>query len=310
MVFKQLEYFIKVADLGSINKAAEALFTSQPNVSKVINSFEKEINFKVFERNARGVRLTERGQELYDYAKRIICNVEIINSIVKREVNRRLNISCYQSNMISRVLCDYYNKYKDENVEIEFLEGNVEQIIENVRMNQSDIGIVYVSENQKCCLNHTLSHKNIEFHLLDTKNSCIYVGPNNKMYNKQYINVEELATLKFVQSTRDFFSVDQCLEGLHLKNNYYINNTITTNSDHLTIDLLLTTDLSSFGIKFINKDYEQYNIKSLDIKGYDDKLLIGYIKRKNEELSCEANNFINMLKDTITTHDNDNDNQL
>ena len=92
--------------------------------------------------------------------------------------------------------------------------------------------------------------------------------------------------------------------------NYYINNTITTNSDHLTIDLLLTTDLSSFGIKFINKDYEQYNIKSLDIKGYDDKLLIGYIKRKNEELSCEANNFINMLKDIITTHDNDNDNQL
>ena len=130
------------------------------------------------------------------------------------------------------------------------------------------------------------------------------------MYNKQYINVEELATLKFVQSTRDFFSMDQCLEGLYLKNNYYINNTITTNSDHLTIDLLLTTDLSSFGIKFINKDYEQYNIKSLDIKGYDDKLLIGYIKRKNEELSCEANNFINMLKYAITTYGNDNDNQL
>lgn len=309
MVFKQLEYFIKVAELGSINKAAEALFTSQPNVSKVINSFEKEINFKLFQRNAKGVILTERGQELYDYAKRIICNIEIINSIVKREEYHRLNISCYPSHMISRLLCDYYNKYKEKNINIEFLEGNSEQIIENVRSNQSDIGIIYISENQKCCLTHTLAHKNIDFQLLGIKKSCIYVGPNNKLYNERNIGLNELTHLKFIQSKRDFFSMDQHLESLHLDsccclNN--VNNIITTNSDHAMVDLLLNTDLCSFGIKFMNKDYEQYKIKAIDIDEYDNNLLIGYIKRKNEQISSEAVNFIKMLKEVFRIDENEN----
>lgn len=299
MIFKQLEYFVKVADLGSINKAAEALFTSQPNVSKIINSFEKEINLKLFERHAKGVKLTEKGQELYDYAKRVICNVNIINCIGKKEIKHKLNIASYPSNMISRLLSDYYNKYKGEVINIEFLEGNVEEIIENVRNNKSDIGIVYISKEQKCCLNHTLGHKNLEFIMLALKNTCIYVGPNNKFYNRKSITLRELIELKFVQSKRDYFSMDQYIENLHIEQVYFENierNKIITNSDHATMNLLLNTDLCSFGIKLINEKYRHQAIRAIDIEGYKGELLIGYIKRKNEEISYEINNFISMLK--------------
>ena len=61
MQLKQLRYFITVADCGSINKAAEKLFTSQSNVSKVIKAFEKKANVELFNRNSKGVRLTDKG---------------------------------------------------------------------------------------------------------------------------------------------------------------------------------------------------------------------------------------------------------
>lgn len=62
MLFKQLDYFVRVAELENINKAAESLFTSQPNVSKVINSLERELNFRLFARHAKGLRLTVSGE--------------------------------------------------------------------------------------------------------------------------------------------------------------------------------------------------------------------------------------------------------
>ena len=58
MELRQLEYFIVVCEKGSFNRAAECLYTSQPNVSKVIHSLEKELGRSLFERSPRGLRIT------------------------------------------------------------------------------------------------------------------------------------------------------------------------------------------------------------------------------------------------------------
>ena len=50
MELKQLEYFMVTCEKGSFNKAAECLYTTQPNVSKVISSLEKELGRELFER--------------------------------------------------------------------------------------------------------------------------------------------------------------------------------------------------------------------------------------------------------------------
>ena len=54
MEIKQLEYFVAASEKGSFNKAAECLYTSQPNVSKVILSLEKELGRELFVRNSKG----------------------------------------------------------------------------------------------------------------------------------------------------------------------------------------------------------------------------------------------------------------
>lgn len=72
MYNKHLETFIKVADLSSFSKAAEALYISSTAVIKQINLLEQELGLKLFERTHRGINLTKAGRSIYSDAKYLI----------------------------------------------------------------------------------------------------------------------------------------------------------------------------------------------------------------------------------------------
>lgn len=67
-----LDAFIKVADLGSFSKAAEAMYISSPAILQQINLLEEKCGFKLFERSNHGVKLTPAGKSLYDDSKTLI----------------------------------------------------------------------------------------------------------------------------------------------------------------------------------------------------------------------------------------------
>ena len=68
----QLETFLRVADAGSFNKAAEQSYITPTAVIKQINLLEAELGVQLFERSHRGLRLTKAGMSLYKDAKYII----------------------------------------------------------------------------------------------------------------------------------------------------------------------------------------------------------------------------------------------
>lgn len=55
----QLQYFVISAEQGSLSKAAEVLYTTQPHVSKTIKSLEGYLGMELFERTPRGVILSK-----------------------------------------------------------------------------------------------------------------------------------------------------------------------------------------------------------------------------------------------------------
>jgi DNA-binding transcriptional LysR family regulator len=65
---KQLRAFCTIAKLGTLSRAAEALFLSQPSVSLQLSALEKELGARLIERRRRRVALTREGQALYDLA--------------------------------------------------------------------------------------------------------------------------------------------------------------------------------------------------------------------------------------------------
>ena len=72
MYNRQLDAFIKTADLGSFSKAAEAMYISSPSIIQQVNLLEESCGFKLFVRSNHGVKLTPAGRSLYEDAKTII----------------------------------------------------------------------------------------------------------------------------------------------------------------------------------------------------------------------------------------------
>ncbi len=69
MNLTRIPYFLKVAELGSISKAAPLVFLSQPALTLQIQALELELGLKLFERMHRGLKLTAQGERLYQRAK-------------------------------------------------------------------------------------------------------------------------------------------------------------------------------------------------------------------------------------------------
>lgn len=76
MELRSLHYFVRIAELGSITRAAAHLHVAQPALTRHVQRLEDELNVALFTRANRGVRLTEAGQKLLDGATRILRDIE------------------------------------------------------------------------------------------------------------------------------------------------------------------------------------------------------------------------------------------
>ncbi|MDD9147865.1 MULTISPECIES: LysR family transcriptional regulator [unclassified Sporolactobacillus] len=72
MTIDQLDAFLAVVKYHSFHLAAEKLFLSQPSISSRIQALERELNAELFVKNGRGVKLSEQGEILIPYAKRMV----------------------------------------------------------------------------------------------------------------------------------------------------------------------------------------------------------------------------------------------
>lgn len=73
---EKLRYFYEVARLGSMKRASEAVYVTQPSLSKTIKILEEVVGQELFIRLPRGVRLTPVGEVLFNYCKELFSNLK------------------------------------------------------------------------------------------------------------------------------------------------------------------------------------------------------------------------------------------
>lgn len=76
MEFQQIKYFREITQTGSISKAAEKLYISQPSLSQVLKRLEEEIGVPLFDRNGKKIILNGAGKIFLKYCDEIICSLE------------------------------------------------------------------------------------------------------------------------------------------------------------------------------------------------------------------------------------------
>lgn len=293
MEIRQLEYFVASVEKKSFQKAGQALFTSQPAVSKAIASLEKDVNTVLFERTSKGLVVTPRGEKLYYYAKNILQQVEEMRDINIEENEWELSMASYPSYMISNALSDFY-KENEKLSSLDYREGNVQEIIKLVDKGIVELGIIYISPNQEDLLTHILAHKQLEFVPIQESELCIYIGKENPYYGQnKTISVKDAASLKYIRGVKDFFSVEHHFDYVSLNaiDTVDFDDRVLTNSDHLVAVMLEKTDLAYLGIDTIIEAKESKVI----LDSEDKALNLGFIKRKATHLSRVAEEFIEHL---------------
>ena len=142
MNHSQLETFIRVADAGSFNKAAEEVYITPTAVIKQINLLEADLGIELFERTHRGIILTKAGQSFYNDAKYIIqyCRDSITrakNAMQDNDIVIRIGTS---STTPAQALVELWSKIHSYCPEVKFQLIPFENTPENAREILKNLG--------------------------------------------------------------------------------------------------------------------------------------------------------------------------
>ena len=72
MTIQQLNYVITISEIGSLNKASEVLYVTQPSLTSAVRELEQELGITIFIRSGRGVKLTAEGEEFIQNARAVV----------------------------------------------------------------------------------------------------------------------------------------------------------------------------------------------------------------------------------------------
>ena len=145
MDIREYSYFLAIVDNGSITKAAEALFISQPSLSIFLKKLEERMGFTLFSRVGTKLCLTNEGKVYEEYARRIT----MINDEMERyffdleNLNKgsvRIGLTANRGSLMLRLLPIVRRKLP--NIKVELVEDTSERLEEQISAHKIDFALL------------------------------------------------------------------------------------------------------------------------------------------------------------------------
>ncbi len=186
MDIRQLEIFVKVAELGSFSKAADALYLTQPTISEHIRTLENELGVKLLDRLGRGAAVTKGGHLLLGYAQRLLA--------LQREARQAME--SFQGRMSGELLVgastipgEYVlpvmvGRFKEKfpDISITLLIGDSQTVIDWVVEGRAELGVVGARPPQRA----------IEYRELMPDDVVVVVNASHPWHGRKQVALEEL----------------------------------------------------------------------------------------------------------------------
>lgn len=140
-----LKYAVEVEKTRSINKAAENLFMSQPNLSRAIKELEESLGITIFNRTTRGIKLTPQGEEFLGYAKKILAQIDQVEALYRGDNDKKqtFSISVPRASYIADAFTEFAKELDlSKEAEISYKETNSMRAINNILQSDYNLGII------------------------------------------------------------------------------------------------------------------------------------------------------------------------
>lgn len=295
---KQIEYFMACAKTGSFSKAAEMLFTTQSNVSKVIHSMEEDMQSVLFVRHAKGIEMTPEGRRAYIYANNILENMNELEMQAKPLEKNCVCICFHPSSWFADTFVKYYKTHK-EDIHYRVYAADTHEIVKKIKSRQDELGFVYVVQNQMTAFQYFLFRNYMEFEALTETEVKIYAGKNQTDEDSK--EEPNMSQLRLIQRFSDEFSPDN-YRNLIGEDGHFVaeaESVVVTNSDYIVERLLGSGELCNISGADIAGHDPEYSTVKYTFSGEGQKLIYGCIHRRGEKLSDEGEDFLNFVKEQI-----------
>lgn len=206
MNLQQLKYVIAVAETKSITKAAGKMYISQPSLSNAIKDLETEAGITLFVRSRSGVTLTKEGMEFLGYVRQVMQQFELLEDkyITAQPPKTRFGVSTQHYTFTENAFVELVQRFGQERYEFYFNEAGTHQILEDVKNRISDLGIIYLSNENETVLRKMMEEYGLEFVPLFTAKPHVFLQKNHPLANKKKLRLSELEPyprLNFVQGS-------------------------------------------------------------------------------------------------------------
>lgn len=295
MTLQQLRYAVAIADHKSMNKAAAELFITQPSLSNTIKDLEDEINIQIFVRSNRGIVITPEGEEFLGYARQMLDHYRLIEEryMENATFRKKFSVSMQHYTFAVEAFIKMAKTFGMDEYEFAVHETKTSEVIENVRLNKSEIGIIYKNEFNEKFIDKILRENELEFNPLFDCGIYVYMSKGNPLAQKEVVDFEDLQLypcLSFEQGDNNsFYFAEEVLSTYHYRQ-------IIKADDRATL-LNLMIGLNGYtlcsGIICSELNGDEYAAVPLNT---DEKMTIGYIKNKRMPLSMLGEKYIEELE--------------
>lgn len=304
MNLKHLEYFITVARLGSINKAAQCLFISQPYLGKIIKELENTVGTVLFQRTRGGVSLTPDGEDFMVHAENILREMEKLQNFrgPSRDNGHSLVVSMTKYSHIMESFIEVVLKHRESPSFIHRLsEGTAEDVIEDVYSGQASIGVLHFDGKRHKEVKARLASQSLDYYFLCYVKPHILISTSHPLIREgRAINLHSLAPYGFARylgQCEDFtyriFSQDSQY------NLNYGSRIVYLTSRASLLHLISSSDLYGIGIHDFTTQTSAYQVLSIPIDDCNDMIEFGYVLPKGVPVSPVTQEFIDGLKNRL-----------
>lgn len=194
MTLQQLRFLIAVAESGSINAAAQRLYTAQSNISNAVKSLEQELHLEIFTRSSRGVTLTNDGTELLGYARQVVEQADMLEARYEDggTPQARLAISAQHYAFSVEAFVNVVERCRDSKFEFIMRETTTSRIIDDVRAFRSDIGILYLDDFNARVLQKAFADARASFHPLFDATVHVFVSERHPLARRPQLSLADL----------------------------------------------------------------------------------------------------------------------
>ncbi|MGI9953154.1 selenium metabolism-associated LysR family transcriptional regulator [Moorellaceae bacterium AZ2] len=293
MNLNYLRTFVTIAEAGSLSETAQRLFLTQPAVTQQVKHLENYFAIQLIERTNRGVTLTEAGEVLHDYARKIVALYDQLEGTMENlraSVSGNLTIgatSIIGSYAVPCSICLFKEKFPEARLKLKV--GNRKQILHDLKEGHVDIALIEGKDLKGPFVKSELA-----------TDELVIIAPNKDPWQgRTTISVEEFKQQPIVMREADSGTrkdIEETLRSLNIDPSQLNVVVELANVDSIKAAVEAGVGISIMSRLALRKELYTKALLALQLEGvsFTQKIYLAYYKERVQTKLAKA--FVNFLR--------------